>query len=33
MSHGQAAVEPGFSYNNAILKTNMSPETSFQQDD
>ena len=27
MSHGQAAVERGFSHNNAILKVNMSPET------
>ena len=27
MSHGQTAVGRGFSHNNAILKTNMSPET------
>ena len=27
MSHGQAAVERGVSHNNAILKTNISPET------
>ena len=27
LSHDQAAVERGFSHNNAILKTNMSPET------
>ena len=27
MSHGQAAAERGFSHNNAILKTNLSPET------
>ena len=27
MSHGQAAVERGFSHNNVILKTNRSPET------
>ena len=26
VSYGQAAVERGFSHNNAILKTNMSPE-------
>ena len=27
ISHGQASVERGFSHNNAVLKTNMSPET------
>ena len=27
MRHSQAAVERGFSHNNAILKINMSPET------
>ena len=27
ISHGQASVERGFSYNNTVLKTNMSPET------
>ena len=27
LSHGQACVERGFSLNNAVLKTNMSPNT------
>jgi len=27
LSHGQASVERGFSHNNALLKTNMTPET------
>ena len=27
LSHGQAAVERGFSHNNALLKVNMNPET------
>ena len=27
MNHGKTAVECGFSHNNVILKTNMSPET------
>lgn len=27
LSHGQASVEQGFSHNNALLKTNMTPET------
>ena len=27
LSHGQAAIEPGFSHSSFLLKTNMSPET------